>query len=122
MPFGLSSAPEEFQRSLQGDLHGIQGVVVVADDILVFRKGQTEEEAGADHDKALLQRVREKNLTFNKDKMRLHLSELLYIGHHVFPQGIRPDPAKVSAVKNMAVPTSGSDVRHFLGMCNNLAR
>lgn len=38
------------------------------------------------------------------------------------PQGIRSDPAKVSAVKNMAIPTSGSDVRRFLDMCNNLAR
>eukprot|EP00731_Ephydatia_muelleri_P017299 Em0010g397a len=48
MPFGLSSAPEEFQRSLKGDLHGIQGVVVVADDILVFRKGQTEKRLTSD--------------------------------------------------------------------------
>ena len=76
MPFGLSSAPEEFQRRLQGALHGIQGVVVVADDILVFGKGETEEEARGDHDKALLQllrRAREQHLKFNKDKMRLHL-------------------------------------------------
>ena len=28
----------------------------------------------------------------------------------------------MSAVKNMAVPTSASDVRRFLGMCNYLAR
>ena len=125
MPFGLSSAPEEFQRRLQGALHGIQGVVVVADDILVFGKGKTEEEAREDHDKALLQllhKARDQNLKFNKDKMRLHLSELIYIGHRVSAQGVRPDPAKVSAVKNMAVPTSASDVRRFLGMCNYLAR
>ena len=125
MPFGLSSAPEEFQRRLQGALHGIQGVVVVADDILVFGKGKTEEEAREDHDKALLQllhKARDQNLKFNKDKMRLHLSELIYIGHRVSVQGVRPDPAKVSTVKNMAVPTSASDVRRFLGMCNYLAR
>ena len=36
LPFGLSSAPEEFQRRLQAALYGIDGVVVVVDDILIY--------------------------------------------------------------------------------------
>ena len=102
MPFGLSSAPEEFHSRLQGALHGIQGVVMVAYDILVFGKGKSEEEARWDHNKALLQllwRAREQILKFNKDKMRLHFSELFYIEHWVSPQGIQPGPAKVSVLK-----------------------
>ena len=90
-----SGEPEEFQRRL----HGIQGVVVVADDILVFGKGKTEE-ARRDHDKALLQllrRAREQNLTFNKDKMRLHLSELIYIGHQVSPRSTARSRRSVSS-------------------------
>ena len=42
MPFGISSAPEEFQRRLQGVLHGLEGVAVVADETLVFGVGVTE--------------------------------------------------------------------------------
>jgi len=43
LPFGLCSAPEEFQRRLQSVMHGIDGVAVVADDILIFGKGEQHE-------------------------------------------------------------------------------
>ena len=62
LPFGLSSASEEFQHRLQVVMHGLSGVVVVADDILIFGKRQTMEEARSDHDKVLLkvfQKVRQ---------------------------------------------------------------
>ena len=58
LPFGLSSAPEEFQRRLQAVLYGIDGVVVVADDILIYGKGDSQEEVRDNHDEALLQVLR----------------------------------------------------------------
>ena len=125
LPFGLCSAPEEFQRRLQSVLYGIDGVAVVADDILIFGKGDNMKEAQCQHDEALLrvlQRAREYNIKLNKDKMQLHLPELVYIGHRVSAAGIKPDPAKVAAIKQMPVLKSVPDVRRFLGMCNYLAR
>ena len=125
LPFGLCSAPEEFQRCLQSVMHGIDGVAVVADDILIFGKGDNMKEAQSQHDEALLwvlQRVREYNIKLNKDKLQFHLPELVYIGHWVSAAGIKPDPAKVAAIKQMPVLKSVPDVRRFLGMCNYLAR
>ena len=125
MPFGISSAPEEFQRRLQAALHGIEGVAVVADDVLVFGGGETDEEARQRHDEALVQllmRARKCNIKFNKEKMRLHMSELQYIGHRISSKGVSPDPAKVRAIQQMAAPKSVTDVRRFLGMCNYLAK
>ena len=104
LPFGLSSAPEEFQRRLQAVLYEIDSVVVVADDILIYGKGDSQEEARDNHDEALLQVLRQArkcNLKFNKDKLRLHLPELQYIGHRISSEGVRPDPAKVAAIKDM---------------------
>ena len=83
------------------------------------------EEARRNHDEALVQllmRACKANIKFNKDKMRLHMSELLYIGHRISGNGVKPDPLKVVAIKGMATPKSASDVRRFLGMCNYLAR
>ncbi|KAL5489015.1 hypothetical protein EMCRGX_G018055 [Ephydatia muelleri] len=125
MPFGISSAPEEFQRRLQAALYDLEGVAVVADNVLVVGKGDTMEEARHNHDEALIQllvRARKANIKFNKDKMRLLMSELLYIGHRISGDGVRPDPSKVLAIQNMATPKSTSEVRRFLGMCNYLAR
>ena len=42
MPFGLSPAPEEFQRRVNDILLGLPGIKVIADDILVFGCGQTD--------------------------------------------------------------------------------
>ena len=83
LPFGVSSAPKEFQRCLQHVLHGLTGVAVIADDILVYGIGKTMEEARLNHNENLVQllhRAREQHLKLNKDKMLLHdLMELLYI-------------------------------------------
>jgi len=49
MPFGLSSSPEEFKRRLSDALAGLDGTMIVADDILVYGKGATMEEARLDH-------------------------------------------------------------------------
>jgi len=53
MPFGISSAPEEFQRREHEITEGLQGVYVIGDDILVYGCGDTKAEAIVDHDKNL---------------------------------------------------------------------
>lgn len=36
MPFGICPAPEEFQRRLDTALTGLQGIVPISDDILIY--------------------------------------------------------------------------------------
>ena len=47
MPFGISVAPEEFQRRIDENLEGLEGVKAIADDILIWGDE-------ASHDKRLL--------------------------------------------------------------------
>ena len=54
MPFGISVAPEEFQRRIDENLEGIGGVKAIADDILIWGDGENIEEATASHDKRLV--------------------------------------------------------------------
>ena len=42
LPFGITSAPEHFQRRMQSILEGIEGVVCHIDDILVYGRDQEE--------------------------------------------------------------------------------
>jgi hypothetical protein len=53
MPFGISPAPEEFQRRMTEALEGLDGVKVIHDDILLYAVGDSDDEAGIDHDKNL---------------------------------------------------------------------
>ena len=107
MPFGISSAPEEFQRRQHEILDGLAGTEVIADDILVYGCGKTEEEALLDHDKnlkTLLQRARKVKLTFNKEKLQLRLKSVPYMGHLLTSEGLKPDPRKIQAIKTMDKP------------------
>ena len=84
MPFGISPAPEEFQRRLDEALAGLEGCKAIADDILVFGCGESDKQAIADHDRklrSLLVRCREKNIKLNSGKLQLRLKEVSYMGH-----------------------------------------
>jgi len=50
LPFGLCNASEEYQLRMAQVLEGLNGLTIVADDILVYGSGETEEEASRDHD------------------------------------------------------------------------
>ena len=45
----ISSAPEEFQLRLTTALEGLQGIICIADDILLYGEGNDYEEAQKDH-------------------------------------------------------------------------
>jgi len=62
--FGVNSAAEVFQEAIRQSFYGLPGVVNVSDDILVFGKDQQSHETNL---KGVLERLREKNLTLNRD-------------------------------------------------------
>ena len=65
LPFGISSALEYFQKRMDKELSGIEGVKCRVDDILVIGRDQ------ADHDqrlKQVLDRLVERKLTLNLEK------------------------------------------------------
>ena len=90
LPFGISSAPEEFQRRQQEVL---EGVLKIADDILIFGRGDTREEADIDHDNNL-ERCRERNLKLNPQMFKFKLRNIAFIGHQISEDGLVPDDSK----------------------------
>ena len=111
MPFGVN--PEEFECKVHAKLNDLPGTEVLRDDILVVGYGEMQEEAEANHDnnlRRLLNRARQVKLKLNKDKMNLRMTEVKYMGHVITRDGIKPDPAKVSAIENMPKPTSKKEL------------
>ena len=114
LPFGITSAPEHFQRRMQRVLQGLEGVLCLMDDVLVY--GGSPEE----HDRRLemvLARIRESGLTLNFSQ-----SSVKFLGHVLSASGISSDPDKVTAIMQMRRPTTVSRVRQFLGMANQLSK
>lgn len=125
MPFGISLAPEVFESKLQECLADLPGVKVIRDDILVVGYGENDSEAKHNHDQnviRLLERARQVNLKLNKSKVKLRQAEVKFMGHVISKDGLKPDPDKVTAIKNMPKPTSKSEVLTLLGFVNYLSK
>ena len=116
LPFGITSAPEHFQRRM---LHGLEGVVCLMDDVLVHGRTKAEHDQ---HLEAVLAKLQESGITLNKEKCTFSQTQVQFLGQVLTPEGIRSDPEKVSAVVQMGEPTSVTDIRHFLGMANQLSK
>ena len=83
LPFGIKTAPEEYQRRIHESLQNLNGIEDIVDDILCVGEGDTYESAVEDHDKnliALLERCREKNIKLNPKKLQLRKQEVPYSG------------------------------------------
>ena len=119
LPFGITSAPEHFQRRMSSLLSGIDGVVCLMDDILIH--GTTQEE----HDERLarvLTRLQDAGLTLNREKCAFSQDRVSFLGHLIDREGIRPDPGKVAAIRGVQTPSCISDIRRFLGMVNQMIK
>ena len=84
MPFGILTASEEFKRRLHEAMAGLEGAICIADDTLIFGRGDTLEEAEKDHDQNLrtvLAKAREVGLQFNLTKFKYKLPKVSYCGH-----------------------------------------
>lgn len=121
MPFGLRNAPATFQRLMNTVLMGIQNIrcFVYLDDIVVFADNLEN------HNKRLVEvfeRLSRFNLKIQPDKCEFMRREVMYLGHLITEQGVKPDPAKVKAVSQYPVPTCPKDIKAFLGLAGYYRR
>ncbi|XP_042031797.1 uncharacterized protein K02A2.6-like [Salvia splendens] len=115
MPFGLTNAPATFQ-SLMNDIFRPalrKFVLVFFDDILVY---STSWDDHVRHLRRVFKVLNAHALVINAKKCLLGRSSVEYLGHIVSFDGVRMDPAKISAVLRWPTPTSLKSIRGFLGL------
>ena len=114
LPFGISSAPEEFQRRIHDVLCGLEGVVNIADDIIVVGRGLSE--ATHDHDRTvieLMDRLSLHVLRLNLDKIKLKTCTAPFMGHILTPKGLDPSCEFANAVLSMPRPHDKAFPGHY---------
>ena len=119
LPFGITSAPEHFQKRMERVLSGIDGVLCLIDDVLVFGRDQEE------HDQrlsAVLEKIQAAGVTLNHEKCEFNKTQLLFLSHLINEKGIQADPEKTNAICNMSPPENVSELRRFMGMVNQLGK
>ena len=121
LPFGLTNSPATFQRLMGHILRGLEykSALIYIDDIILFSKSVDEH---LKHLEEVFQRLRDANLKLNPKKCEFAKQELEYLGHLVTPNGIKPCPSKIQAVKEFPVPKNLKQLRSFLGLANYYRR
>ena len=113
--FGITSAPEKYQKIVSDVLQGCEGVANIADDVIVHGCGIEQ------HDKnllAVLNRLGQCGLTLNARKCQFRLLKLTFFGHDLSKNGVAPSEEKVAAVQSG--DWSQCKMPHFICVKNEL--
>ncbi|XP_041775809.1 uncharacterized protein K02A2.6-like [Anopheles merus] len=116
---GVKSAPGAFQRLVDGMIADIPGVRTFLDDAIIFGKTWEAHKQSLD---TFLQRLKEYGFHVKLEKCHFYQTEIVYLGHVVDRNGIRPDPEKLKTIASIPAPTNISELRSFLGAVNFYGR
>ena len=112
MPFGLKMLKDIFQKKIDQTYEKCKGAVGIVDDILVFGSDHTHEL----HLHEAMERTRMTGIKLNYDKCIVKSRSCSFFGNIYIPEGVKPDPSKIDAIKRMEAPSTKQGLQSFLGM------
>ena len=115
MPFGLKNAGAIFTRMMRSLLEPLlrSDVHNFIDDILIASETWDEHVTSL---KAVLDRLKEVNLTVKPSKCFLGFSELSFLGHQIGKGKVCPEEDKIGKIAAAVLPTTKKELRAFLGL------
>lgn len=115
MPFGLKNAPSTFQRVMDNVLGELQGshCLCYMDDIIIYSTSLQEHMENLTQ---VFKRLKKANLKIQLDKSEFLKREVAFLGHIVTPEGVKPNPQKIEAIKNFPIPRTDKQIKSFLGL------
>lgn len=121
LPMGYVNAPYHFQKLVNEILDGLQykNCIGYFDDLIACGKTWGEFIANT---RLLFERIRKYGLKFKTAKCMFGCPEVKFLGHIVNKDGIKPNPAKVDALKSMNYPDSKKALRSMLGLFTFFSR
>lgn len=117
--FGISCAPELFQKVMEKLLLGCVGCVVYIDDILIFAETETEHDGRLE---CVLRKLRNAGVKLNKSKSEIKVKTVAFLGHMLDENGVKPSEDRVLSIRNFKQPSSVEETRSFLGLINYVGR
>ena len=116
LPFGISSAPEVFQRTMSRILDDLDGTIWQMDDILVHGVDQSLHGRCL---RAVLHCLQEAGLTLKCEFFKLSLR---FLAHIIDGCGLHADPLKTSTIAQFSEPSGVNGLLLFMGMVNHLCK
>lgn len=113
--FGISSAPEHFQKIMERMLVGCEGVINFIDDIVVFGCNSDEHDSRLKH---VLQILKDNDVLLNKNKCIFNAKNIEFLGHQLSANGIKPLDKYLKTIESFREPKNVEEIQSFLGLVN----
>ena len=115
MPFGLNNAAGTFQRTMELALQGLQWVIclIYIDDIVVFGRTFDEHISRVEE---VLKRIKAAGLKLKADKSNMFQTSVLFLGHIVSADGVKPNPTNIAKVVDWPRPKTAKQIRQFVAL------
>jgi len=117
LPFGPKNNPSQFQKVVESLVNASPeygtNIFVYLDDILVAAKTEAELLQLVS---AVIQGVSQRGGTLKPNKIRIGYAQEVILGSEISVEGIRPSPAHVQAVQDIALPQNASEMRSLIGL------
>lgn len=114
-PFGVACIPAKFQKMMESLLHGLPGVVIFLDDILVTGSNREEHLQRLGQ---VLRKLQNAGLKISLDKCEFFKSQISYLGFRIDKVGLHTCEDKILAIRNAPVPRDITQLKSFLGLVN----
>ena len=118
LSYGVSTAPNIFQRVMDQVLQGLPGVTCYLDDILIA----SDRASHVALVQKVLDRLRKFSIHVKRSKCAFMTTSVTYLGHQISAEGLRPTDDKVQAIQKLKAPTSVHELRVLLGIVNYYAK
>ena len=123
MPMRLSNSPATFQRCVDLVFDDMQQkeIFLFLDDVVIY--GETIAEYNEKFER-FLQRLRKANLKLQLDKCKFLKTEVVYLGHVLSKEGVKPEKIELEleAVREFPQPKNIKNIRQFLGLAGYYRR
>ena len=115
MPFGLNNAASTFQRTMELALQGLQWItcLIYIDDIIVFGRNFEEHLRRVEE---VFERLKNAGLKLKPDKCNMLQTEVVFLGHVVTAQGIRPNPTNIAKIVGWPRPKTAKQIKQLVAM------
>ena len=112
LPYGISSAPAIWQRTIESILGDLPNIGIFMDDIIISGKNRSEHEENVS---LVLKRLQDSGFRINAEKSKFFQPSVEYCGFRLDANGIHKTDDKIASIRDAPIPANTTELKSFLG-------
>lgn len=115
LTYGIKTATAIFQKAMLSIVGHLRWLNVYVDDLII---GANDRQEMSEKLEKVFQILESRNVKVNERKCELMRTEIVFLGHLVSWDGIRPAPGRVDTIRKAEAPKNVKELQSYLGLLN----